>query len=68
MQRDQLIRLRLTAARRLLVLELDHWARVRAEQLDDSDAEKAVRLRRATIERMARLLERSAPQPSVHVG
>lgn len=61
MAADEQIRNRLAMAHRLLVLEIEHQQRVRAEQLDDSDAERAVRLRQAGIERMQRVLVRRAP-------
>ena len=47
MATDEQIRKRLALAYRLLALEIEHRDRVRSEQLDDSDAEKAVRLRQA---------------------
>lgn len=58
---DEKIQARLAEARRLLILEIEHRDRVRAEHLDDSDAEKAVRLRQAFIERMQRVLARHRP-------
>ena len=65
---DELIQKRLAAAYRLLELEMEHRERVRAEQLDDSDAEKAVRLRQAGIERMQRVLERNYPAIRLRTG
>lgn len=61
MATDEQIRNRLAMAHRLLILEIEHQQRVRAEQLDDSDAERAVRLRQAGIERMQRVLVRRDP-------
>lgn len=58
---DEKIQARLAEAHRLLILEIEHRDRVRAERLDDSDAEKAVRLRQAFIERMQRVLARHRP-------
>jgi hypothetical protein len=68
MATDEQIRKRLALAHRLLVLEIEHQERVRAEQLDDSDAERAVRLRRACIERMQRVLVRRHPAPELRAG
>lgn len=65
---DELIQKRLAAAHRLLALEIEHRDRVRAEQLDDSDAEKAVRLRQAGIERMQRILERNLSTIRLRAG
>jgi len=55
---DDQIEQRLAQAHRLLVLEIEHRDRVRAARLDDSDAEKAVRLRQSYIERMQRVMTR----------
>lgn len=55
---DEKLQERLAQAHRLLALEIEHRERVRAECLDDSDAEKAVRLRQACIERIQRVLAR----------
>lgn len=65
---DELIQKRLAAAHRLLALEIEHRDRVRAEQLDDSDAEKTVRLRQAGIERMQRILERNLSAIRLRTG
>lgn len=65
---DEQIRERLAVAYRLLALEMEHRERVRAEQLDDSDAEKAVRLRQAGIERMERILARRYPVVCLRAG
>ncbi|HET6805979.1 MAG TPA: hypothetical protein VFH59_11125 [Frateuria sp.] len=58
---DEKIQARLAEAHRLLLLEIEHRERVRAACLDDSDAEKAVQLRQACIERMERVLARHQP-------
>ena len=68
MATDEQIRKRLVLAHRLLVLEIEHRDRVRAEQLDDTDAERAIRLRRAGIERMQRMLARRHPAPELQAG
>jgi len=65
---DEQIRKRLASAQRLLALEIEHWDRVRAEQLDDSDAEKAVRLRCACIERMQMILAQHRPAVQLRAG
>jgi len=68
MATDEQIRKRLALAYRLLALEIEHRDRVRSEQLDDSDAERAVRLRRAGIERMQRVLVRHHPVIELRAG
>ncbi|MEI7038218.1 hypothetical protein [Fulvimonas yonginensis] len=68
MAADEQIRKRLALAYRLLVLEIEHRERVRAERLDDTDAERAVRLRQAGIERMQRALARRRAAPELRAG
>ena len=68
MATDEQIQKRLALAYRLLVLEIEHRDRVRAERLDDSNAEQAVRLRRAGIERMQRVLARRHPPIQLQAG
>jgi hypothetical protein len=68
MAHDEQIQTRLALAHRLLALEIEHRERVRAERLDDSDAEKAVRLRQAGIERMQRMLARRHPVIHLRAG
>jgi hypothetical protein len=68
MATDEQIRKRLVLAHRLLALEIEHRDRVRCEQLDDSDAERAVRLRQACIERMQRVLARHHPVVELRAG
>ena len=68
MATDEQIQKRLALAHRLLVLEIEHRDRVRAERLDDSDAEKAVHLREAYIERMQRALARRHPVIELRAG
>lgn len=68
MATDEQIQKRLTLAYRLLALEIEHRDRVRSEQLDDSDAEKSVRLRQAYIERMQRMLVRHHPVIELRAG
>jgi coenzyme F420-reducing hydrogenase delta subunit len=65
---DEQIQNRLLLAQRLLVLEIEHRERVRAEQLDDSEAEKAVRLRQAFIERIQRVMARRHPTVQLRAG
>lgn len=65
---DEQIQQRLVLAYRLLALEIEHRDRVRAEALDDSDAEKAVRLRQACIERMHWVLARHHPVIRLRAG
>jgi hypothetical protein len=65
---DEKIQERLAQAHRLLALEIEHRDRVRAESLDDSDAEKAVRLRQACIERIQRVLARHHPVIRLRAG
>lgn len=68
MATDEQIRKRLALAYRLLALEIEHRDRVRSERLDDSDAERAVRLRQAYIERMQRMLARRHPAAELRAG
>src|SRR5690242_4110144 len=68
MATDEQIRKRLALAYRLLALEIEHRDRVRSEQLDDSDAERAVRLRQAYIERMQGVLLRHHPVIELRAG
>ena len=68
MATDEQIRKRMALAYRLLALEIEHRDRVRSEQLDDSDAEKAVRLRQAYIDRMQRMLARHHPAIELRAG
>lgn len=68
MATDEQIQKRLALAYRLLALEIEHRDRVRSEQLDDSDAEKSVRLRCAYIERMQRMLARHHPPVELRAG
>lgn len=68
MAHDEQIRTRLALAHRLLALEIEHRERVRAERLDDSDAEKMVRLRQAGIERMQQVLARRHPVIHLRAG
>lgn len=68
MATDEQIQKRLALAYRLLALEIEHRDRVRAERLDDSDAEAAVRLRRAHIERIERVLARHRPGIELRAG
>lgn len=65
---DEQIQNRLLLAQRLLVLEIEHRDRVRAEQLDDADAEKAVRLRQACIERIRQVIARRHPTIQLRAG
>ena len=65
---DEKIQERLALAHRLLALEIEHRDRVRAARLDDSDAEKAVRLRQACIERIQRVLARHHPVIRLRAG
>ncbi|NUO71640.1 MAG: hypothetical protein HOQ10_02855 [Frateuria sp.] len=68
MATDEQIQKRLALAYRLLALEIEHRERVRSEQLDDSDAEKAVRLRQAHIERVLQVLARRRPAAELRAG
>ena len=68
MANDEQIQTRLALAHRLLALEIEHRNRVRAARLDDSDAEKAVRLRQAGIDRMQRMLARRQPTVQLRAG
>jgi hypothetical protein len=68
MATDEQIRKRLALAYRLLALEIEHRDRVRCEQLDDSEAERAVRLRQACIERIQRVSARHHPVTELQAG
>ena len=68
MATEEQIQKRMALAYRLLALEIEHRDRVRSEQLDDSDAERAVRLRQAYIGRMQRMLARRHPAIELRAG
>jgi hypothetical protein len=68
MATDEQIRKRLALAYRLLAREIEHRDRVRSEQLDDSDADRAVRLRQTYIDRMQRMLVRRHPAVELRAG